>query len=60
MLMMEDPEWVKDMFNTVAGFLIELHGFLEENGIVCDAAFMGSDMGYRNTSLFSPQHYKEL
>ena len=60
MVLVEDPEWAKDMFYTVANFLIELHGFLEENGIVCDGAFLGSDMGYRNSSLFSPQCYQEL
>ncbi|MDD3699569.1 MAG: uroporphyrinogen decarboxylase family protein [Atribacterota bacterium] len=60
MVLVDDPEWAKDMFNTVAEFLIRLHGFLEENGVICDGAFIGSDMGYRNTSLFSPQHYKEL
>jgi uroporphyrinogen decarboxylase len=60
MVMVEDPQWAKEMFTTVAKFLIELYSFLEDNGIICDGAFFGSDMGYRNTSLFSPKCYREL
>lgn len=58
--MMDDPEWVKEMFTAVAEFQINLHSFMEDNGIICDGAFFGSDMGYRNTSLFSPKCYQEL
>jgi uroporphyrinogen decarboxylase len=59
-VMLEDPLWAKEMFTKIAEYSIELHGFLEKNGIICDGAFFGSDMGYRNTSLFSPKCYKEL
>lgn len=59
-VMLEDPEWAKEMFDTIAEFSIRLHGFLEKNGIICDGAFYGSDMGYRNSSLFSPKCYQEL
>ncbi len=60
MAMIDDPEWVKDMFSTVAQLTIDAADEMISRGFKFDAAFLFDDMGYRNTSLFSPQMYREL
>ena len=59
-LMVEDPETARDMFDTVANLLVETCKMLLKEGYEFDAAFLYNDMGYRNSSLFSPKTYKEL
>ena len=59
-VMATEPDWAKDMFLSHAKFVINLHEFLEEKGLKCDGVLLGNDMGYRNSSLFSPIFYKEL
>lgn len=58
--MLEDPEWAKDMFDTAVELLIESYERFTSLGFVFDGIFVGSDMGYKNASLFSPRIYKEL
>ena len=60
MAMIEDPDWVKDMFNTGIRQLIEGYEAMTAGGFKFDAAFVFDDMGYRNASLFSPRAYREL
>jgi len=60
MTMVKDPKWLKDIVVTHAKFVINLYEYLVENGLHFDGAFMFDDMGYKNTSLFSPSCYKEI
>ena len=60
MAMLDDPAWVKDMFDTATQMLIESLGEMLDRGFVFDASFVYDDMGYRNASLFSPRCYREL
>ncbi len=60
MAMIEDPGWVKDMFETASRMLVEGLEEMTARGFVFDGAFVYDDMGYRNASLFSPRHYREL
>lgn len=58
--MVKDPDWAKEMFMTHVKFVIELYKFFVDNGLKFDIAFPANDMGYRNTTLFSPKCYKDL
>ncbi len=60
MIMLDNPKWAKEMFDTQAKFTLEVFKFLVENGLKFDGVFLGNDMGYKNAALFSPACYKEL
>ncbi len=59
-LLVEDPEWAKDMFRTHAILLTEMAKIMMEYGFKFDGAFLYNDMGYRNGLLFSPRTYQEV
>ena len=59
-LMAEDPETAKDMFETAGRLVIETGRMLLKEGYEFDAAFLYNDMGYKNSSLFSPRMYRDL
>jgi uroporphyrinogen decarboxylase len=56
----DDPEWVKEMFYVNAEFVIKLYENMADNGYSFDGIFLADDLGYKNGLLFSPLHYKEL
>jgi len=58
--MVTEPEWVKEMFHTHAELVIEMSKMMIKNGFKFDGAFIYNDMGYRNTSLFSPKTYCDI
>jgi len=58
--MLEDPEWVKDMFMTDAGLCVTILEEMMARGFDFDAGWLGDDLGYKNTSLISPAMYREL
>jgi uroporphyrinogen decarboxylase len=59
-ILVEDPEWAKDMFRTHAILLIEMAKIMMEHGFKFDGAFLFNDMGYRNGPLFSPKTYQKV
>ncbi len=59
-LMMDDPELVRDIFETYATLFIELMELMFAEGAYLDGCFLYGDVGYRNTTLFSPAIYREL
>ena len=59
-LMADDPEWVRDMYETTATLTIEMCEIMKEGGFEFDGAFLGCDLGYRNGLLFSPRMFQEL
>ena len=59
-LMMDDPELIADVFRTYTDLIIAGSEWLLANGVDFDGAFFCGDMGYRNSTLFSPRIYKEL
>lgn len=59
-LMVTDPDWIKDIFVTQAHLLIETARMIFEKGYTCDGAYLYDDRGYRNGLLFSPNTYREL
>ena len=59
-LMAEDPETARDMFETVGKLAVDVCRLLLKEGYEFDGAFLYNDMGYKNSSLFSPKMYREL
>ncbi len=60
MAMVDDPEWVREVFATGVQLLIDGAEKMMGRGFAFDGAFLYDDMGYRNGPLFSPQMYREL
>lgn len=60
MVMAEDPEWFKEMVDTLSSLTLETVKMLVREGITVDAVWFYNDMGYRNGPLFSPRMYEEL
>ena len=58
--MLEDPEWITDMFAAHTQLIIDLYEGIKALGIAFDGAWFSDDLGYRNASLISPAMYREL
>ena len=58
--MMEEPEWVRDMFDTYLDMCIAHFDMLWDAGYTFDAIYWPDDMGYKGTTFFSPRLYREL
>lgn len=58
--MYENPEWITDMFDTYLKTSMELFQRLIDAGYEFDGIFWYDDMGYKNTTFFSPDLYREL
>lgn len=56
----DDPQWVKEMFDTAADLLISGLEAMISGRFQFDGAFVFDDMGYRNATLFSPSAFREL
>jgi uroporphyrinogen decarboxylase len=60
MLLVSDPGWAREMFETHARLTIAMAEMMMNKGFAFDGAFLFDDMGYRNSSLFSPKTYREV
>ena len=58
--MLEDPAWIKDVFETVGELVIHAAEEMLARGFDFDGVWLFNDMGYRNATLFSPRLYREL
>ncbi len=58
--MYEEPEWVVDMFNTYLDRCISLFERVLDAGYRFDAIYWPDDMGYKGTTFFSNEMYREL
>ena len=58
--MYEDPEWVMDMFDTYLTSSLDLCQRILDAGYEFDGIFWYDDMGYKNSTFFSPEMYREL
>lgn len=58
--MAEQPDWCAEMFMKSADLVIGTAELLMAGGVEFDGAFLYDDMGYRNSSLFSPAAYRQL
>ena len=60
MLMMDEPDVVKDVFETYTDLTLGLAQKVLDMGIDYDGVWFFGDLGYRNGTLFSPECYNEL
>ncbi len=58
-LMLEDPDWFREMARTVAELVIGMAEMIMSAGYTFHVAFLFNDMAYRNGPLFSPKLYRE-
>ena len=60
MAMIEEPDWIHDVFSTYTDVAVQLFQMAEAEGMACDGAFVYGDMAYRNGPFMSPAHYREF
>ena len=58
--LLEEPEWVKEMFNVYLDRCIAHFDMIWDAGYRFDEIFWPDDMGYKGTPFFSNQIYREL
>lgn len=58
--MLEEPEWVYDIFNTYLDLSIQQYELLQKQGYVFDEVFWCDDMGYKSRTFFSMDLYRSL
>ncbi len=58
--MYDEPEWIKDVFDTYLTTSLDLCQRILDAGYEFDGIFFYDDMGYKGTSFFSPALYREL
>lgn len=58
--MVEEPEWARDMFNTYLDSCIALFGRIWDAGYHFDSIHWPDDMGYKGTTFFSKEMYRDL
>lgn len=58
--MIEEPEFVQDIFETYLSHTIALFDRIWDAGYHFDEMFWYDDMGYKGTTFFSPKMYREL
>jgi len=58
--MVQNPDWIKDIFISLANLIVQGAKKFTELGFEFDGAFLFDDMGYRNAALFSPNTYKNV
>ena len=58
--MIEDPEFITDMFAAHTQLVIDLYEGMKALGIGFDGAWLNDDLGYLTASLISPSMYRDL
>jgi len=59
-LLMDEPEVAKDVFETYTDLIVGMAQKYLDMGVDFDGAWFFGDLGYRNSTLFSPACYEEL
>jgi len=60
MYMATDPEWIREIADTVIDLFISELKVAVSRGYRIDAVWTCNDMGYRNGPLFSPKTYRQI
>jgi uroporphyrinogen decarboxylase len=58
--MIEEPDWIHDMYDVHTQLIIDLYDGCRERGVVFDAAWLADDLGYRTAPLIAPSMYCDL
>jgi len=59
-MLVEDPDWLMDMYATDVQLIKDGWKALWEAGVQPDALWLFEDIAYRSGMLFSPRHYKKV
>ncbi len=54
-----DPEWLIDMYETVADLVVSMYDIMVDHGFEFDAAFLSCDLGFNYGTFFSPRHFEQ-
>lgn len=60
MLMVDDPDFINDMFAAHAQLIIDIYDALRRMGLRFDGARLADDLGYVKAPLISPDMYRQL
>ncbi|MFH1567069.1 MAG: uroporphyrinogen decarboxylase family protein [Gemmatimonadota bacterium] len=60
MWMLDDPEWIVEMFEAHARLIADLYDGMKALGMEFDGAWLSDDLGFRTGPLISPAMYREL
>ncbi len=60
MAIIDDPEWLKDMFITDAQLCVDMAEEMMGRGLEFDAGWVFDDLGFKHRGFFSPAVYREL
>jgi len=58
--MMQDPAWIKDMFDTLMDLVLDGYQAFRDQGFEFDGCYVANDLGYKNGTFFSPAKFREL
>ena len=58
--MYEEPEWISDIYETYLNVSLDLSQRILDAGYEFDGVFFMDDMGYKGSTFFSPDIYREL
>jgi len=58
--LMEDPDWMAEMFDAQMDLLIEGYRGMVEGGATVDGFFMASDLAFKTGIMFSPEVHRHL
>jgi uroporphyrinogen decarboxylase len=58
--LLEDPDWMKEMFDYQMDLLIEGYSEMAKAGATVDGFFLGSDLAFKTGTMFSPQVHRRL
>lgn len=59
-MMAEDPDFVKEMVDVTSDLILDTVMRMHAEGFHFDGVWVYNDMGYRNSSLFSPEMYRQI
>jgi len=57
---LDDPEWMADVYMTLADLAVEALDHLESRGVTYDGAWMYGDIAYNHGPFLSPRMYRDL
>lgn len=60
MFMAEDPDFIKEMIDVTSDLILDAVRRMHKEGFLFDGVWVYNDMGYRNSSLFSPEMYRQI
>ncbi len=58
-LIIKNPEWVKDMYHTLANLAMDMCDLMIKGGFKFDGAWLGCDLGYKDGLFFSIKHFED-